>query len=80
MCDKLIPHKPCECDEDKEYRVKPNLVSRWKWAFKLSSDPKDHEYMITKDHLTEDEITCMLAPGTLIQRIDASIIKVEEIT
>lgn len=56
-----------------EYRVKPTLVKKWKWVFSNAGvlDVTDHRY-------TEQEFNSVFQNLTLIQKIDSTMIEVEE--
>lgn len=58
---------------DNEYRVKPTLVKKWKWVF---SD--DGVLGVTGYCYTEQEFNSNFQNLTLIQKVDSTMIEVEE--
>lgn len=56
-----------------EYRVKPTLVKKWKWVF---SD--DGVLGVTDYRYTEQEFNSVFQNLTLIQKVDSTMIEVEE--
>lgn len=63
---------PSWCNEI-EYRVKPTLVKKWKWVF---SD--DGVLGVTGYCYTEQEFNSVFQNLTLIQKVDSTMIEVEE--
>lgn len=60
--------------EEVEYRVKPTIVKKWKWIYRDSFG----ELKVTTSYYTEQDFNKMFQSLTLIQKIDSTMIKVEE--
>lgn len=64
---------PC-WELDNEYRVKPTLVKKWKWVFKDSFG----DLGVTDNAYAEQDFNKQYPRLTLIQKIDSTMIEVEE--
>ena len=61
-------------EPDIEYRVKPTLVKKWKWVFKDSFG----DLKVTDNAYSEQDFNKQYHRLTLIQKIDSTMIEVEE--
>jgi hypothetical protein len=69
------PYSPL-WDPDSEYRIKPNLVEKWRWVYE-----KNGNVYISKDWYSERHVNTVnqfLSESRYIQKIDSSRIVVEE--
>lgn len=60
-------------DDHEEYRKKPVIVKRWKWAYALSDAGHEYEY-ISDGYYTEEEAAQKLASNKLVwkEKIEAT--------
>jgi hypothetical protein len=67
---------PSWCNEF-EYRIKPNLVKKWKWVY----ESPEGNMIVTCLHYSSPEEFNNLNPynkGKILQKIDSTMIEVEE--